>query len=219
MKQRGKDLERCDNMDYRDFSDSELVYYVKENNEDASMIIFKKYEPLIAKISKKMCLYIKHNGIEIQDLMQEGRLGLNAAILSFDDSKDNLFYTFAKTCIERRMISLIVASRRQKHKILNESLSLEFAEEDGAIGNLEAVLSDKAENPEEKLFVYEREKELITKIKEILTDNELAVFELKLSGLNYKEIAEVLDKTPKSVDNSIQRIKSKFKEMIKEDEY
>jgi RNA polymerase sigma factor, sigma-70 family len=204
-------------MDYRDYSDSELIYYVRENNEDANMIIFNKYEPLIAKIAKKMHVYVKYNGIEVQDLMQEGRLGLNSAIYNFNENKDNLFYTFAKTCIERRMISLIVASRRQKHRILNESLSLEFAEEDGVIGNLEAVLSDKTENPEEKLFVYEREKELVSKIKELLTDNELAVFDLKLSGLNYKEIAEVLDKTPKSVDNTIQRIKNKFKDMIKEE--
>lgn len=200
-------------MEYRDYSDNELVYYIRENNEEANNIIFKKYEPLIGSLAKKMYPYCKYNGLELVDLMQEGMLGLNLAILNYVEENDNLFYTFARKCIERKMISLVVASKRQKHKILNESLSLEFGEE-GETGILESVLSDASSNPEDKLFIHEREKELIEKMRAVLTDNEGRVFELKLAGFNYQEIASIIDKKPKAVDNAIQRIKWKLKELL-----
>ena len=200
-------------MQYKEYNDNELLYYVKESNEEASEIIFKKYEPLIISLAKKMYPYCKNNGLEMSDLIQEGRMGLNKAIIHYEESKDKLFYTFARKCIERMMLSLVVSSSRQKHKILNESLSLEFTEEEG-LGNLESVISDSSYNPEEKILTIENEKEFMEKIKDILTDTESKVFDLKLSGFNYKEIASILDKSPKSIDNTLQRIKGKIKKIL-----
>ncbi len=200
-------------MQYKEYNDNELLYYVKESNEEASEIIFKKYEPLIISLAKKMYPYCKNNGLEMSDLIQEGRMGLNKAINHYEESKENLFYTFARKCIERMMLSLVVSSSRQKHKILNESLSLEFTEEEG-LGNLEAIISDSSYNPEEKILTIENEKEFMEKIKDILTDTESKVFDLKLSGFNYKEIASILDKSPKSIDNTLQRIKGKIKKIL-----
>lgn len=205
-------------MEYRNFNDNELIYYVRENNEEASQIIFKKYEPLILSIAKKMYPYCKYNGLELSDLMQEGMLGLNLAILHYEEAKDNLFYTFARKCIERKMISLVISSRRQKHKILNESLSLEFSLEEDSLGTLESILSDHKANPEKLLFDSAREAELISKMRDILTENEERVFDLKLAGFHYKEIASIIDKSPKSVDNTIQRIRMKFKDLLEENE-
>ncbi len=42
----------------------------------------------------------------------------------------------------------------------------------------------------------EQEKVLVEKIKGVLTEFESQVFELKSSGLNYQEIAIILDKSP-----------------------
>lgn len=202
-------------MKYRDYNDNELIYYIREDSEEANNIIFKKYEPLIVSIAKKMYPYCKNNGLEISDLMQEGMLGLNLAIKHYEDSKENLFYTFARKCIERKMISLVIASQRQKHKILNESLSLEYTNEEGESGILESMLCDYSSNPEERLFIHEREKELITKMHQVLTDHEERVFELKLAGFNYKEISSIIDKNPKAVDNALQRIKIKFQKILR----
>ena len=55
--------------------------------------------------------------------------------------------------------------------------------------------------------------------KAVLTPLELQVFELKINGFQYKEIAEMLDKDPKSIDNAIQRIKNKLKEYIEKENY
>ena len=204
-------------MNYRDYNDFELISYVREKDEIASDILFKKYEPLIVSNAKKMYPYCRYNGVEISDLIQEGMLGLNLAINNFNENSDNLFYTFAKKCVERKMISLVIKSRRQKHKILNESLSLEFTLENDKVGDLISILKDNSLNPEELVIDGDSEENLLKEIRSVLTDKEESVFELKISGFDYKEIAEILDRTPKSIDNTIQRIKNKCKEIIKMD--
>ncbi|NLL44715.1 MAG: sigma-70 family RNA polymerase sigma factor [Mollicutes bacterium] len=201
-------------MNYRDFNDNELLSYICENNEEANTILFKKYEPLINSIARKMYKYCKNTGLELNDLIQEGMLGLNLAINHYDEQKDATFYTFAKKCIERKMLSMIIGAKRLKHKILNESLSLEGNINDSDSIGLEAFISDSKNDPELVIINNEEEAELINRIKKRLTDFECQVFELKICNFNYKEIAEILDKSPKAIDNALQRIKAKAKEEL-----
>mgnify|MGYP000925361872 CR=1 FL=1 len=201
-------------MNYRDFNDNELLSYICENNEEANTILFKKYEPLINSIARKMYKYCKNTGLELNDLIQEGMLGLNLAINHYDEQKDTTFYTFAKKCIERKMLSMIIGAKRLKHKILNESLSLEGNINDSDSIGLEAFISDSKNDPELVIINNEEEAELINRIKKRLTDFECQVFELKICNFNYKEIAEILDKSPKAIDNALQRIKAKAKEEL-----
>lgn len=200
-------------MNYRDYNDSELLSYIAENSEEANNIIFKKYEPLIVTIAKKMYGQCKNTGLEITDLIQEGRLGLNTAINSYKASKDTIFFTYAKTCIERGIINLIKSAKRQKNRILNESMSLELPEEETY--KIAPLFADNSKNPEKQILEYEVEQDLINRIRDTLTNFEQEVFELKLASFSYKEIAEILEKDLKSVDNAIQRIKAKAKEQLK----
>lgn len=196
-------------MEYKDFNDFELLSYVAENNEDANNILIKKYEPLINKIASKMILYCKNNGLEKSDLIQEGMIGLNSAINRYREKNNALFYTYAKTCIERRIISTVIASNRNKNKILNESLSLD--DEETSLFNF---IKDSTLNPEKLLLDVELEEDLLFKIKSNLTDFEDQVFTLMISGFKYKEIAEILGKNNKSIDNAIQRLKTKIRKII-----
>jgi len=200
-------------MDYKDYNDNELLWYVAEQNEAAVDILYKKYEPLIVNFAKKMYEYCQYSGLEINDLIQEGMLGLNDAISKFNEHKEVSFYTFAKTCIERKMISAVVATRRLKHRILNESIFYESELKDDG-GTLEYLLKDNKNNPESLLLDSEREQKLIEAIQLKLTDFELQVFELKISDFSYIEIASILDKDKKSVDNALQRIKLKIKKVL-----
>lgn len=201
-------------MDYQKFNDYELLSYVKENNEEANNILFDKYKNIINKTAFKMAKYCKNSGLEQSDLAQEGYYGLSLAIENFDETMDNSFYTYAVTCIERKMISAIIASNRQKHKILNESVSLEKFNEDDDLVEIESLLVDNSFNPENIILDNDDTLNLIEKIEKILTDFETTVFELKISNFSYKEIADILDKDPKSIDNAIQRIKIKIKKEL-----
>jgi len=201
-------------MKYIDYNDYELLDYISDDNEEARNILFEKYEPLINNISHKMLNYTHNTGLELSDLIQEGMLGLSNAMEHFKESKETLFYTYAKLCIERKILDLVIASRRQKHKVLNESISFEFTDDEGNESNFEYLLKDNSENPEIVLLNDENEEEFIRRAKEQLTPFEQSVFELKINGFDYKEISEILDKTPKAIDNALQRIKTKLKKVL-----
>ena len=201
-------------MNYKDYNDFELIEYIRENSEEANEILFKKYKPMIVSFATKMVNYSPNLGLEINDLIQEGMLGLNTAINAYDENDEASFYTYAKTCIERRIISTIVAAKRQKHKILNESMSLEVYTDEDNSSIIDAIVADNSYNPENIVVQTENEHKLIEKIEKQLTSLEQQVFELKISGFKYKEIADILDKEPKTIDNALNRIKNKIKNLI-----
>ena len=201
-------------MDYKDFNDYEIIYCIKENNEEANELIYEKYRPFIEITAKRLASYSMNAGLEASDFIQEGMLALSNAIYTFDDQKDITFYTYARACIEKKMITLMVRNNSFKHKILNSSIPFEVNDEDGEHLIFGDILEDKGSNPEEVIIDSENEKILLDKIRENLTDLENQVFDLKINGFSYKEIADILEKSPKSIDNSIQRIKIKVKEQI-----
>ena len=205
-------------MNYKEYNDYELLNYVSENHEEASDILYKKYQPFIEKFAHKLYPYVKSAGLEINDLIQEGLLGLMNAIDRFQEQKDTTFYTFAITCIKRKMMSSVSATKRLKNKFLNESLPIDAVTDNGENYSLEYLFGDETTNPESVLINSEYEKRVIDVVKNKLTSFESNVFELKLSGFEYKEISEILEKDPKAIDNALQRIKSKLKEVMNQKE-
>lgn len=200
-------------MKYQDLNDFELVSYVM-NNEEATDVLFEKYRPLIYSVAKKIYNENQNLGLDLNDLIQEGMVGFSIALNTYNEHKDTLFFTYAKKCISSKMYTMIKGARRQKHRILNSSISVEAFEEEFNV-NLEGVIGDKLSNPEHIAIDNENVLELIENVKNEFTDIESQVFDLKKSGFGYREIAEVLELDPKSVDNAIQRIKNKIKNYLK----
>ncbi|CCY46631.1 rNA polymerase sigma factor sigma-70 family [Firmicutes bacterium CAG:822] len=198
-------------MNYDEINDYEVLSMVADN-EDATELLFKKYKPLIVGLAKKIYNNNQNTGFDLNDLIQEGMIGFSTAINTFDENKDTTFFTYAKTCIERRLISLIKSASRLKHQILNESYSVEDLAQDNK--SLENLLEDSTSNPENKIIDDENTNELIRNIQKQLTPLESAVFELKISGFTYREIADILDKDSKSIDNAISRIKTKVQKYL-----
>ena len=198
-------------MNYDEINDYEVLSMVADN-EDATELLFKKYKPLIVGLAKKIYNNNQNTGFDLNDLIQEGMIGFSTAINTFDENKDTTFFTYAKTCIERRLISLIKSASRLKHQILNESYSVEDLAQDNK--SLENLLEDSTSNPENKIIDDENTNELIRNIQKQLTPLESAVFELKISGFTYREIADILDKDSKSIDNAISRIKTKVQKHL-----
>lgn len=200
-------------MEYRDFNDFELLSYVSENNEQASYILFKKYEPLIVSIASKYANYCSSLGLDINDLIQEGRIGLNKAMHKYEENKENTFYTFAKICIERKIKSAIVMAKRQKHRVLNESLSIDSYISDTNI-SFEKIIGNYDNEPEKILIDFELKGEILEFARNNFSDIEYQVFELYKDGFDYKEISLILDKDIKVVNNALQRIKYKLKNKL-----
>ena len=200
-------------MNYDEYNDYELVYFVKEDNEEASEILYNKYAPIIMNYSTSYYKYIKNTGLEINDLVQEGMLGLNNAINTFSEDKNVLFYTYAVTCIKRAIVTSIIRANRQKNRPLNNSLSFELNDE---IQENEKLLHDNSYNPEYIIEENESREDLYKVAKKELTEFELKVFDLKLNNFTYSEISELLNRPYKSIDNALRRIKTKLKKALDE---
>lgn len=201
---------------YKNENDNELLYLVSENNEDAKQIFFDKYDNMIRIKALKYKSFTESKGFDYNDLLQEGRLGLTQAMNDYKEQKNVKFQTFANLCIDRQIASFLRNIARDKHKILNESISLDSTTNTIGRPLTELILDDKNIDPELSFIELEEKTELYKKIEDLLTPLEQDVFNLRVQGFTYKEISEFLDITSKAVDGAISRIKNKISTMIKQ---
>ncbi len=201
-------------MKYQSIDDQELVYLVSENNDDAKNILYEKYKYIIDIIYKKHLKQILAIGIDKNDMYQEALVGFSDGLASYKDNKNTALPTFLTLCVERRVISAIIKAGRIKNQIMIDSLSLEY-DYGSDKSTLKEIISDNNDNnPLYNLMEDEVVSELENRIKESLSNNEIQVYTLMINNFSYLEIAKLLSKTPKSVDNTIQRIKLKVKKIL-----
>lgn len=159
-------------------------------------------------------------GGDSEDLIQEGLVGLLSAIRGFQPDREVRFATFAGTCIRHRILSVVRQAAGGKHTPLNESISLEpslfLADQD--MDPLGAAYQ-KQGNPEEMVIRQESLLALEEAIRTQLTDLENQVLACYLEGMSYAEIAEEVQRSIKSVDNAVQRIRRKVARHLSRGEY
>lgn len=158
-------------------------------------------------------------GADRDDLIQEGMIGLMHAVSDFDDRKGASFESFARLCISRQIYKAIEAASRQKHTPLNSYISIY---EDGMpeSGEDRASLADRlcaqeTASPETVVVGREETKSVLQSLLSVLSPMERDVLYLLVQEKNYREIAKLLEKSPKSVDNTISRLKKKLKIILK----
>ena len=201
------------NKDFNILPDETLVAMAQEGSATAFDFLIKKYRTMA--MGKVRDYYMA--GWDEEDIVQEGLIGIYKAIRDFDSEAGSSFKTFVNLCITRQIQSAVTGANRQKHKILNESLSLHLEkEEDQAIVPLcERIPScGDGSNPLEEMLVVEAIKSFCSEDNSLLSPLETLVWNEMLRGKTYIEIAEELDKSPKSIDNAMQRIKKKLREIL-----
>jgi RNA polymerase sporulation-specific sigma factor len=203
-------------MSYKDISDEQLIYMLHESSEDAKDLLFEKYKYIIDIELKKYSSMARVLGYDYNDLYQDALVGFSDALVSYRTDKHAALASFITLCVDRKLQVCIKKAGRLKNKLLNESLSLEHVY-DAYTSPLMDLLSDNKENdPLENIVKEEKMAELVSSIKERLSDMEYEVYSLMVNGLKYDEIATLLNKDLKQVDNTIQRIKGKIKKILEE---
>ena len=150
-------------------------------------------------------------GGDSEDLIQEGMVGLLAAIREYDSGKAASFRTFAEVCIKNRLISVIKAAARDKHIPPNNYVSFETPLFSGNGDHYAYGAADQLqEDPEAILLGREAFQERMRALEGQLSGFEASILRLYLNGLSYSEIAAEVNKSPKSVDNAVQRIRRKL---------
>lgn len=200
-------------MPYKDYNDYELLYMVKESDEVAHNLLYEKYKPLIYNLSKRYAKVYQHYGIDINDFILEGYLGLDQAIRKFKEKEEYKFQGLASTCVNRQMQDLVRNAKLKKNMSLNTSLYYEALDDGTGINYLEIKENEKAINPEQQMIEKENILETYDKCVKNLKGLELNVFLLKIKGMTNKEIADYLHKPIKSIGNAINRIRKKYNKL------
>ena len=147
-------------------------------------------------------------GGDSEDLIQEGMVALIKAVREFAPDKAATFRTFAEICIRNRLYSVLRASARDKHKALNQSISLDTPDFDS--NSYTSGTSSLAQrDPEDFLIDREHTAALLAGVRKQLSEFEAKILGYYLDGLSCREIADAVGKPPKSVDNAVQRIRRK----------
>ena len=195
-------------------SDEELIARLRAGETAIEDYLMEKYKGLVRQKARAMFLI----GGDTDDLIQEGMIGLFKAVRDYAPDQNSSFYSFAKLCITRQLYSAITASRRKKHSPLNSYISLYETGADDQNPLIETVEAEGQNNPEELLISQEYATLIESRLEEALSDLESRVLYLHLRGTDYKTIAKLLDKSPKTIDNALQRIKNKTEKILKSDE-
>ena len=189
--------------------DEELCALAASGNRMAEELIVTRYTRLVRTCARPFFLV----GGDSEDLTQEGMVGLIKAVREYDGSKDASFRTFAEVCIRNRLYSVLRASARDKHKALNQSVSLDTPDFDS--NSYTSGPSNMAQrNPEDDMIDREHTAALLSGVRKQLSEFEAKILEYYLDGLSCREIAETVGKAPKSVDNAVQRIRRKVAQQL-----
>lgn len=190
------------------YPDDELVYYLNDKNEIAQDEIYNKHKNIIDIYLNKYRRVFYALNIDLEEARQEANLGFSYAIYNYDEEKEATLSTFINLCVARRLRKLIRSYETMKNKIISETVSLNNTNSDF---NLEDIIGDEKYEPLRKLEGIDTLKYINSEVKNILSNNELEVYNLLIQDMNYQEIADKLNKTPKQIDNTIQRIRIKLK--------
>ena len=195
---------------YDRLPDEQLIKNLRAGETEIMDYIINKYKFMVRKKAKGMYLL----GGENDDLIQEGMIGLFKAVRDYDVNQENSFQSFADLCVSRQMYTAIKLSQRQKHMPLNSYVSLydsgDENSEDKQSPLIDQLQGEKENNPEELFIDKEYFSMMEQELKKRLSDLESRVLHLHLMGEDYRSIATLLDKSPKSIDNALQRIKQKI---------
>ena len=190
-------------------TDEELIRQMIAGDKEIVDYLMVKYKNLVRKKANAFFLIGEDN----DDLIQEGMIGLFKAIRDYQEDKEVSFYHFAELCISRQMYTAMEASQRKKHAPLNSYVSLyEETNEEGKMPLSEVLQSLTDGNPEDLVIDRENVLAFQEKINERLSKMERQVLVLTLQGLDYQQIAEIMEKPAKSIDNALQRIKGKLRD-------
>lgn len=198
--------------EFSKLSENDIIKIAQSGNDDAMTFLMEKYKSLVLQKVRPLFLI----GGDKDDLVQEGMIGLYKAICSYIPEKEASFKTFAELCISRYIYSAIKVSNRMKNQPLNTYISIyapafSVNNESSEIGfMIDQELEAAEKNPEDIVISKESAVSALEQLFKSLSKMEKQVLNKYLNGMTYQEIAVQMNKTPKSIDNALQRIKTKL---------
>lgn len=190
---------------YQALSDEQLCRLAREGDRAAEESLVSRYTRLVRQLSRPLYLA----GGDSDDLIQEGMIGLLCGLREYDDSRSASFRTYAEICIRNRLFSAVRSAARDKHSPLNQSVPLEIPFFDNHAASFGAPALSQA-NPEDLIIGREGTQDILRGVRKQLSEFEAKILGYYLDGLTTREMATAVNKSPKSVDNAVQRVRRKI---------
>ena len=193
-------------------SDEEALRLYRDGDDSALDFLIDKYKPLV-KLKSRMYFIV---GADRDDIVQEGMIGLFKAIRDYKFAHTS-FHSFAAMCVTRQIITAIKAASRQKHMPLNSYVSFSkpmFGPDNAQTSLLEKLSATRQCSPEELLIGREDKLFIEANMEKFLSNLELRVLSLYLSGKSYQEIADELSRNIKAVENALGRVRRKVVKIL-----
>ena len=191
------------------YKDEELVEMARTGDDQAIELLLNRYRHYARAKARSYFLA----GADKEDIVQEGMIGLYKAIRDFQSDKNTAFRAFAELCMTRQIITAIKTATRQKHIPLNSYVSLNKPapdEEDDARSLEESLETRTLSDPADLVVSAEEIANIRASVGRVLSTFETEVLQLYMDGKSYQQIADMLGRHVKSIDNALQRIKRKL---------
>lgn len=170
-----------------------LVDLAKSGDEPAFEKLLQKYQGLLVSMSKKYSDMCQESLRENEDFLQEAKIAFFNAIKTYDESKNRAFGAYAKVCIRNKLVSCVRTLNSKKRR-----------------KSVDATVQNQDTGIQEKAISNEHKKELYQLARQHLSRYEYLIFEMYSSGQKAKEISAKINKSEKSVNNAICRMKIKL---------
>lgn len=196
-----------------EIADEELVEQARRGDEKAVEKLLNRYRHYARAKARTYFLA----GADKEDIVQEGMIGLFKAVRDFRADKNTAFRAFAELCITRQIITAIKTATRQKHIPLNSYVSLNkssSSENSDERPLEEALVQNTIDDPADLVISAEEIASIKASMGKLLSDLETEVLQLYMDGKSYQEIADMLGRHVKSIDNALQRIKRKLEQHL-----
>ena len=169
------------------------LYRAREGDQAALAALIAGFMPKIRRFARAAVC----PGLDFEDAVQEGYIGLFDAARSYQEGGQATFETYATVCIRNAIVAARRTARRKKHQALSDALPLD-----------EQISTP---GPEEQAILREQINETVYRINNGLTRFERRVLLLFLQGRSYAQIASQLSCPTKSVENALVRVRRKLK--------
>ena len=191
---------------YESLTDEQLCSQARGGDRDAEETLVSRYTRLVRQLSRPFYLA----GGDSDDLIQEGMIGLICGMREYDDHRAASFRTYAETCIRNRLYSAVRSAARDKHTPLNQSVPLEIPFFDSRTTSSIGTPHLSQLNPEDLIIDQEDARDKLRGVRKQLSAFEAKILGYYLDGLTTSEMAQAVNKSPKSVDNAVQRVRRKI---------
>ncbi len=197
---------------YLAMADEQLIVASRNGDRVAEDLLYEKYKQFIRMRARSYFLV----GADREDIIQEGMIGLYKAIRDYSPDKNASFRSFAELCVTRQIITAIKAATRQKHIPLNSYVSLNrpVNKEEPERTLIDVLGAAQMSDPEETLISRETYQSMEEQLLASLSPLERSVLTLYLEGRSYVEIAELVGRSSKAIDNALQRVKHKLEKQL-----